>query len=226
MQACLQLVRDERFRPEPERREADLSARSGRAPQGHRRRGGKKKDGVIMQKLVNIYTDGACSGNQNEKNIGGWGCVLEFAGKEKELSGGEINTTNNRMELTALLKALEALKEDGLELNIFSDSSYLINCFKNNWYINWQNNGWKTSGKTPVENKDLWEKLIVYLAKHKCSFYLVKGHISNPTSSNYDSFCKKNTNRFSFERFKEIVEYNNRCDALANVFINKNRGEE
>ena len=80
-----------------------------------------------MKKQVNIYTDGACSGNQNEENVGGWGAVLEYAGREKELCGGEVNTTNNRMELTALVEALSALREDGLKLNIFSDSSYLIN---------------------------------------------------------------------------------------------------
>ena len=176
-----------------------------------------------MSKLVNIYTDGACSGNQNEENIGGWGCVLEYGGREKELCGGELNTTNNRMELSALISALEALKEDGLSLHIFSDSSYLINCFRNKWYETWKKNGWKTSGKTSVENRDLWEKLIALLEKHTCSFYLVKGHVSNPTQENYKTFCEKNGNAFSFERFKEIISYNNRCDALANVFLKERK---
>ena len=114
-------------------------------------------------KIVNIYTDGACAGNQNEENIGGWGCVLEFMGREKELCGGEINTTNNRMELTALVEALSALKETGLTLNIYSDSAYLVNCFRCKWYQSWQKNGWKTSQKQPVENRELWERLLQLL---------------------------------------------------------------
>ena len=174
-------------------------------------------------KLVNIYTDGACSGNQNETNIGGWGAVLEFSGKEKELCGGEINTTNNKMELTALVSALEALKEEGLNLRIFSDSSYLINCFKQGWHIKWQQNGWKTSKKDPVENKEIWERLISLLSKHETSFFLVKGHISSPKESDYEKFCSHNGSEFSFAEFCKIIEYNNRCDALANVFINENK---
>ena len=92
-------------------------------------------------KTVNIYTDGACSGNQNDKNLGGWGCILEFGEHQKELHGGEVNTTNNRMELSALVAGLSALKQKGLNVRIFADSSYLINCFKQKWYVNWQKNG-------------------------------------------------------------------------------------
>lgn len=176
-----------------------------------------------MNNIVNIYTDGACSGNQNEDNIGGWGCVLEYLGNEKELCGGEVNTTNNRMELFALVSALSALKKEGLQLRIFSDSSYLINCFKNKWYIGWQQNGWKTSKKQPVENQDLWSKLLELLESHSCEFYLVKGHIKIPTEANYKQFISHNGNAFSFADFAKIVEYNNRCDALANVFINDHR---
>ena len=170
-------------------------------------------------KLVNIYTDGACSGNQNEENIGGWGAILEFSGKEKELFGGEINTTNNKMELTALKEALSALKEDGLSLRIFSDSSYLINCFKEGWHLKWQQNGWKTSKKDPVENREIWEALIELLSKHEAQFYLVKGHVSKPTEADYKKFCSHNGAEFSFDEFASIIAYNNRCDALANRFI-------
>jgi len=173
--------------------------------------------------LVNIYTDGACSGNQNEENIGGFGAVLEYEGKEKELYGGEINTTNNRMELMALVTALKALKKEGLQLRIFSDSSYLINCFKQGWHINWQKNGWKTSKKEPVENKDLWEELISLLEKQNPSFFLVKGHVKNPSQNDYKKFKEHNGELFSFEQFVKIIEYNNRCDSLANEFINQNR---
>lgn len=181
---------------------------------------------LFLAKLVNIYTDGACSGNQNESNVGGWGCVLEFMGKEKELCGGEVNTTNNRMELTALLMALSALKEEGLSLRIFSDSSYLINCFKSRWYVSWRDNGWKTSKKQPVENRDLWEQLLVLLEKNSCEYFLVKGHVKTPTQDNYKQFKKHNGEAFSFEEFSKIIEYNNRCDALANVFIKENQSVE
>lgn len=174
-------------------------------------------------KQVNIYTDGACSGNQNENNIGGWGAVLEYAGREKELFGGEQNTTNNRMELTALVEALSVLKEEGLHLKIYSDSSYLINCFKNEWFVSWQKNGWKNSKKQPVENQDLWEKLLALLEPHKKEFYLVKGHVKIPTEAHYKQFKEHNGSGFTFADFAKIIEYNNRCDALANKGIDENR---
>ena len=180
-------------------------------------------------KIVNIYTDGACAGNQSEENTGGWGCVLEFAGREKELCGGEVNTTNNRMELTALIEALSALKEPGLSLNIFSDSSYLINCFKNRWFDSWQKNGWKNAQKKPVENRELWERLLALLSTHEANFYLVKGHQTlkdggaSANKAAFERFKKHNGSDFSFDRFAQIVDYNNRCDALANVFINEHR---
>lgn len=176
-----------------------------------------------MAKIVNIYTDGACSGNQNEENIGGWGCVLEFAGREKELCGGELNTTNNRMELTALIRALSALKEKELQINIYSDSSYVINCFKNGWHLSWQKNGWKNSKKQPVENQDLWQQLLGLMENQQCRFFLVKGHIKTPSEADFARFVQHNGDGFTFERFAEIVAYNNRCDALANVFINEYR---
>lgn len=107
-------------------------------------------------KAINIYTDGACSGNQSEENLGGWGAILEYGLHQKELFGGEINTTNNRMEMLALLNALKAIKKNNQKVNVFSDSSYLMNCFRERWYDNWLKNNWKTSKKTDVENRDLW----------------------------------------------------------------------
>ncbi len=172
-------------------------------------------------KLVNIYTDGACSGNQNEENSGGWGCVLEFRGREKELFGGEINTTNNRMELSALISALEALKEPGLKLRIYSDSSYLVNCFRNRWYEGWQKNGWRNSKKDPVENRELWERLLELLAPHSADFFLVKGHVNaaNEAAAEkaYQSYIKHNGPE-DRDRFLEILSYNKRCDELATRF--------
>lgn len=172
-------------------------------------------------KPICIYTDGACSGNQNETNIGGWGAILESGEHRKELCGGQINTTNNRMEMTALLEALKALKKDGMQISVFSDSSYLMNCFREKWYENWQRNNWKTSKKTDVENRDLWEALFLLIKKHTISFYRVKGHV-NPTSKNtnwnklYETFLGWNGSCFTFEQFQYITEQNNRADALAN----------
>ena len=189
-----------------------------------------------MTKIVNIYTDGACSGNQNEENVGGWGCVLEFAGHEKELSGAEVNTTNNRMELKALIEALSALKEGGLELCIFSDSSYLVNCFRQRWIQGWQRNGWKNAQKKPVENRELWEQLLALLAPNTAHFYLIKGHQKlkeGGARANAPAFRKFKENngdiiisakapggaKLSYKRFAQIVEYNDRCDALATTAI-------
>lgn len=172
-------------------------------------------------KVINIYTDGACSGNQHQENIGGWGAILESGTHQKELHGGELNTTNNRMEMTALLRALQALKKDGLTINVFSDSSYLTNCFREKWYENWYRNHWKTAKKTDVENKDLWEALISYIHLHTIQFYRVKGHvnISHPNTkidSLYQKFIEWNGNHFSKEDFLYVTQMNNRADELAN----------
>ena len=189
-------------------------------------------------KIVNIYTDGACAGNQNEENVGGWGCVLEYNGVEKELCGGEANTTNNRMELTALIAALSALKQSGLELHIFSDSSYLVNCFRNRWYEAWQKNGWKNSQKKPVENRELWEQLLGLLEGNEPHFFLVKGHqtlkdggakanaaaLKHFREANEAAIKQlKGRSTVPYKRFAQIVDYNNRCDALANVYIKENK---
>ena len=108
-----------------------------------------------MKKVV-IYTDGACSGNPGP---GGWGAVLMYGQFKKEISGGEKMTTNNRMELMAAISALNALKEP-CEVDLFTDSAYLCRAFSENWVTNWQRNGWQTSQKKPVENKELWQRLL------------------------------------------------------------------
>lgn len=179
--------------------------------------------------VLQIHTDGACSGNQYDSNIGGWGAILEYAGHEKELWGGEKNTTNNRMEMTALLSAFRALKKEGLTIMAFSDSSYLMDCFRKKWYVKWQKNGWKTSQKKPVENKDLWEALLPYLKVHDIEFFRVKGHVDleNPSTDvdgRYEKFLKWNGSRFSKEDFIHATEMNNRADALANKGMDRLRG--
>ena len=188
-------------------------------------------------KIVNMYTDGACSGNQNEENVGGWGCILEFAGREKELWDGEVNTTNNRMELSAPIAGLSALKEKGLLVRIYSDSSYLVNCFQQGWHKNWVKNGWKTSQKKPVENRELWEKLLSLKEGQTCEFYLVKAHLKltdkdgSPLDETnaalnkaYKAYCSHNGG-ISFEEFYRIAGYNNRADDLANEFIRRHAAQ-
>ncbi|QIB67909.1 ribonuclease HI [Aminipila butyrica] len=178
--------------------------------------------------ILKIYTDGACSGNQSEKNVGGWGAVLEYGEHQKELFGGQLNTTNNRMEMMALVEALSAVKKDNQTIEVFSDSSYLMNCFREKWYEGWLKNNWMNSSKKPVENRDLWEQLLTLIKGHRISFYRVKGHVnlnSKTTNFNalYEKFIQINGARFSFEDFQYIIQMNNRVDALANKGINQVR---
>lgn len=180
------------------------------------------------KKSINIYTDGGCSGNQEKENFGGWGAILEYGEHKKEASGGEINTTNNRMELKAFVVALEMLKEEGLHIKVYSDSSYLINCMTQKWYVNWQKNGWKNSNKKPVENQDLWEQIISHLKKHNFEFYHVKGHVNLNSGKTdidglYKKFLAKNGSNFTKDEFLYITEMNNRADALVNEGINSVR---
>lgn len=172
--------------------------------------------------ILKIYTDGACRGNQNDENIGGYGAVLEFGKHQKEIYGGEINTTNNRMEMRALLEAFLAIKKKGQRIEIYSDSSYLMDCFRKKWYEKWLVNGWKTASKSPVENKDLWEKLLPFLDDHEILFYRVKGHVnldspSTNANKHYEKFLQWNGSDFTFEDFEYITRMNNRADHLANI---------
>lgn len=136
-------------------------------------------------KEVKIYTDGACSGNPGP---GGYAAILIYNGIEKEISGGDSDTTNNKMELTAVIKGLEMLKEKCI-VTIYSDSAYIVNSIQNGWIYSWKKNNWIKSDKTKVKNIDLWEKLLKQMDFHEVSFIKVKGHSDN--------------------------EYNNRCDRLA-----------
>lgn len=176
--------------------------------------------------VLRIYTDGGCAGNQSKTNFGGWGAVLEYGPHQKELHGGAKDTTNNLMEMTALLEAFKAIKKSGQTIEVFSDSSYLMDCFRKKWYVNWQKNGWKTSKKEPVEHREIWEQLISYLDVHNISFYRVKGHVnlnSKSTDFNklYDKFTEWNGASFSYEDFEYITKMNNRADELANIGIDE-----
>ena len=181
-------------------------------------------------RILRIYTDGGCSGNQNDENLGGWGAILEFGQAVKEIYGSEKNTTNNRMEMTALLEAFRAIKKEDQDIHVFSDSSYLMECFREKWYEKWIRNGWKTSSKKPVENRELWEALLPYLQKHRISFFRVKGHVdirkgSAKLDKLYSDFIKWNGDGFSYEDFIYVTEKNNRADELANAGIDALREE-
>jgi ribonuclease HI len=169
---------------------------------------------------IDIFTDGACPGNQFDENTGGWGSVLEYAGRCKELHGGERNTTNNRMEILALIEALTAITKPGYRVRVFTDSTYLADCLRKRWYERWRENGWKNANKQPVENKDLWERLLAFLPGLDLRIYIIKGHVApgarkETLEKAYAKFLEKNGDGFSFEEFLHIVEQNNRADALA-----------
>lgn len=144
-------------------------------------------------KEVEIYTDGACSGNPGP---GGWGAILLYGEHRKELSGGEPETTNNRMELTAVIEALKVLKEP-CKVKLYSDSAYVVNCFQQGWYRNWKRNGWVNSKKQPVENQDLWKKLLDLLKHHQVEFVKVKGHSDNELNNHCDFLATEAAKRFA-----------------------------
>lgn len=139
-------------------------------------------------KHVDVYTDGACRGNPGR---GGWGAILVYGGHEKELSGGEPHTTNNRMELSGVIAALAALREP-CEVTLTSDSRYVVEAVNNGWAESWRARGWRKADKSPALNVDLWEQLLGLLKKHKVTFKWVRGHAGHP--------------------------YNERCDKLATAF--------
>ena len=136
-------------------------------------------------KTVTIYTDGACSGNPGP---GGWGAILEFNGVEKELSGGEANTTNNRMELNGVIRALQALKEPCI-VELYSDSKYVIDALEKGWAVSWRSKGWIKSDKKPALNPDLWEILLDLCQVHRVNTHWVKGHASNPKNNRCDELA-------------------------------------
>ena len=177
--------------------------------------------------IIRMYTDGGCSGNQSSRNTGGWGSILEMGDHRKELWGAEANTTNNRMELTAVIEAFKALKRDGLTIHVFSDSAYVANCFREKWYESWEKNKWRNAAHKSVENQELWKELLSLVRKHDVTFYRVKGHVKVPVTEDgilpqsadltalYEKFVTWNGSRFSYEDFLYITKMNNLADELA-----------
>ncbi|HIS75753.1 MAG TPA: ribonuclease HI [Candidatus Merdivicinus excrementipullorum] len=143
-------------------------------------------------KQVTLYTDGACSGNPGP---GGWGAILECEGHRKELSGGEASTTNNRMELTAVIEGLSALKF-GCAVTLVSDSKYVIDAITKGWVYSWKAKGWRKADKSPALNVDLWEKLLVQLDRHQMTYQWVKGHAGHPENERCDQMAVAQCQRF------------------------------
>lgn len=144
-------------------------------------------------KQITIYTDGACSGNPGP---GGWAAILEYNGHQKELSGGEAHTTNNRMELTAVIEALRALKES-CEVDLYSDSKYVIDALEKGWVYGWRKRNWIKSDKKPALNPDLWEALLNEMTRHKVRLHWVKGHASNPKNNRCDELAVAESRKFA-----------------------------
>ena len=137
-----------------------------------------------MSKVVEIYTDGACSGNPGP---GGWGAVMRWNGHEKELYGGEAETTNNRMEMMAVIQALKAIKGHP-KIEIYTDSKYVMQGITE-WLDGWKARGWKTAGKKPVKNVDLWQRMDELVSRHDVTFHWVKGHDGHPENERADSLA-------------------------------------
>ena len=135
---------------------------------------------------VQIYTDGACSGNPGP---GGWAAILIDDGNEIELSGGESHTTNQRMELTGPIEGLRAL-QGRRTVGIHSDSAYVVNCFRDKWYLRWRANGWRNAQKKPVENRDLWEALLELVEQHDVTWVKVAGHSGHPMNDRADALAR------------------------------------
>lgn len=143
-------------------------------------------------KKIEIFTDGACSGNPGP---GGWGCILRYGNAEKELSGGEGDTTNNRMELTAAIEGLKALKEK-CEVTLYTDSQYVANGINKGWARSWQKNGWIKSDKKPALNRELWEELLSLIDRHDVTVVWVKGHNGHPENERCDRLAVAMSERY------------------------------
>lgn len=143
-------------------------------------------------KHIDIYTDGSCRCNPGP---GGWGAILVYKGVEKELCGGEADTTNNRMELTAVIKALQALKEP-CDITLTSDSKYVLDALTNGWAESWRAKGWKKADKSPALNPDLWETLLTEVKKHNITYVWVKGHAGHPYNERCDEMAQNESAKF------------------------------
>ena len=147
----------------------------------------------IKMPEVHIYTDGACSGNPGP---GGWGAILIWGEKQKEISGGKASTTNNQMEMQAVIEALNMLKRP-CRVKVFSDSALIINAMTKGWIQNWMRNGWRKADKKPVENRELWQDMIMAMKPHQVEWIKVKGHAGNPMNERADKLAVEASKKFA-----------------------------
>lgn len=143
-------------------------------------------------KEVTVYTDGACSGNPGP---GGWGAILDYQGRRKELSGGEASTTNNRMELTAVIESLKALKEP-CRVTVVTDSQYVSNGITLGWAKSWKENNWRKKDKKPALNPELWDELLTLIEKHTVTFNWIRGHVGHPENERCDELAVGQSKKF------------------------------
>ena len=144
-----------------------------------------------MEKEVQLYADGACSGNPGP---GGYGVILRYGSAEKELSGGEASTTNNRMELLGVITGLEALNQP-CRVTVYTDSQYVVNGIEKGWALRWKQNGWMRNKKEPALNSDLWERLLTAMARHQVRFCWIKGHAGHPENERCDAMAVAQSER-------------------------------
>ena len=143
-------------------------------------------------KTIDMFTDGACSGNPGP---GGYGVILRFCGKEKEMSGGEADTTNNRMELMAVIAGLAALKES-CNINLYTDSKYVADAIQKGWAVGWRKKGWKKADNSPALNSDLWQQALDLLEKHDMTIHWVKGHDGHPENERCDTLAVEQSQKY------------------------------
>lgn len=179
--------------------------------------------------VIKLFTDGGCRGNGKAENVGAIGVFLKFGEHEKEICTGYKNTTNNKMEMLSVIVGLEQLKVKDLPVKIYSDSAYVVNCMNQKWYKKWQVNGWKTSKREPVENQDLWEKMIELVESFtNIAFYKVKGHVNIDNESKvkeaHKNFKKNNGIDLSREELLEVLGGNNKADYLTNKGMDELEG--
>ena len=177
-------------------------------------------------KTIYLYTDGACSGNQHETNVGGYGAVLQYGQNFKEIYGGDKNTTNNIMELLGVIESMKMITDKNVNIEVYSDSAYVVECFRKSWYVNWEKNGWKNSKKQPVENKALWVELLDLVRSfNQVTFFKVKGHLDVGKTAEVNKWYKKfiTQRNISLDDYKYLIKMNNRADELANIGMDENR---
>ena len=175
--------------------------------------------------MIYLYTDGSCLNNQDRINTGGYAAILKYKNYIKCINGFEENTTNNRMELMAVIVGLRLVKNFDMPIFIFSDSAYIINCFEKKWYISWKEKNYLSSSNSKIKNVDLWKELLFLVERHKeIKFIKVKAHVKNESEIKkyYEKLVLDYGKCITFGEYKKAIEYNNLVDLLANGSISKN----